>query len=290
MNLDNQNAAKSLQLLAAQDRLYLRAKWWTYSLYFATVIPIVAYFAKTYFPKIDEWISIIGIMGLFLVFVLDHHIKNKIKQAGLIQEEFDLSIYEWDWNKQLGEEKMLKDERIRAAEGYKIDESRLPWYSAIIGSLSDKQAQILLCQRENVVWDWQIKQKFGVVFCWFFFLIIIFLFAWGYFQDISFREWLTVNLLVVSGFLFKNFELWRSFSKTGMIQKSISDNIHAEIESYKQSKTISKEKLRLLQNQIYQYRLENCLVPDWFFKLFKQKFQLRTTASTQEIVEEIKNV
>ena len=290
MNLDNQNTQKSLKLLAAQARLYTRAKWWTYAVFITTLLPLILYFLKPSFPNVDYIGSMLGVGGLFLTFLLNGHIAGRIKTAARIQEEFDLGIYEWEWNYHLGADPVIKDIRNRAAGNYSMPEERLPWYTPEIKTISEPSMQVLLCQRENVVWDWQLRKKFSNLLRALFFVTLMVVIAWGWMADESFRLWLSIDLALISGFLYKTFELWQAFQKVGRTQEQTLHQIEAEITSYKKDpKPIPYERLRLFQNNIFQNRKENAVVPDSIFGIVRKVFQNRTSESTKEIIQELKS-
>lgn len=293
MNLDIQNTEKSLQLLAAQDRLYAGAKTWVYVVFLSTLAPIVAaLLPKTWFTEAQiQWtLSLGGAGGLVLVLAIDSLVKRRVKMAAVLQEEFDTDVFEMNWNEGLAGKKITPEIRIEAAGSYKIADSRLPWYSAVIGAVPDKSVQVLLCQRENAAWDWQLKKYMTGVLFKLLVLECLALILWGLLTpELLFCNWLLFMLVPASGLLVETWKLWQGFKNVAGERESLNSEIEVELEVWKKTKTpIPDERLRLLQDKMLKSRLENTLVPDRIYQALQTGYQQRTVAATAEIVNGLK--
>ena len=291
MNLNNQNTEKGIEMLSGQARLYSWAKIWTYFLFLGALLPIFIKLGSPYFSDLKEWIAIIGIGGLTLVFLLDQYISKSIEKAAKIQEHFDRYVYEWEWNSVSSGKQILRTEFDSAAGNYVIPNDRLPWYTPDIENISDRSIQVLLCMRENVIWDWRLKQKFGSFLGWTFFILIIIVVAFGLYPEkdaVTLWTWLISFLVPASGLLYKIFKLWQSFNEVGKIQRRVYESIEVEIEGYiNDKKKIPEERLKLFQSQIFGYRKKPALVPDTFFWLHKKLYQAKISKFTKDIIAEI---
>jgi len=296
MNIKENNGETptSIQLLSAQARLYSTAKWWTYIVLFSSLLSLTGLYTMDLYPQVAEFFGFFsGTIMLFLVFIFNDVADKKIAKAALLQEEFDTRVYEWEWGDFIRASKIKADERMLAQGDFQINSARVPWYTSAIGNLKDEKLQILLCQRENVDWDWRLRRRIVTILSTIIALLFSGLVAWGiatcfYSTCITLKDWLFKYVILFIPFLYNLFLLRKSFNKVANIQENLSKQIYAEIEGYKEKHTsLSISRLRLFQHQIYEYRKQNCLVPDRLFNWFKKGYQSVTSASTAEIIQEI---
>lgn len=289
MNLAIQNNDKSLQLLAAQDRLYANAKTWFYLAFVFPILPLIGMLLNPFLQIMDDFLTIAGVFGLVLALVIDRFVKNKIEKAACIQEEFDTDVFELPWNEGLVGVRISKESRIKAASDFKIEQHRLPWYTEEIGTLPDTNLQVLLCQRESIMWDRQLKKHISNILAWVLGISLSTLVLWGLYSNPPFQEWFKLILIPASGFLVGIWKLWKSFQTVGNFQEDLNQSLEAEIEAYRKNKSqVSLERLRLFQDKTYKCRREICLVPGSIYKILQTGYQSRTTKATIEYINELK--
>ncbi len=294
MKLSEQNSETSLLLLAAQDRLYGIAKTNIWLLYLASSIPFFAIFLKPFFPGLENFLMVSGVLGLAIVLAMEKWTKKRIEQAARIQEEFDLRVFELSTNESLTGGKVSREIITEAAGTYRLAPERLPWYSAVIEKVTEPSVQILLCQRENAVWDWRARNYVARRLSYFLYFLVVLVFVIGIlFKNsagvpVNVWEWLLFVIVPASALLFKTYQLQQSFQEVGKGRQDLDGEITQEIESFIHTHVpIHAERLRWFQNKIYQSRLENCIVPDWLHRILQKGFQPQTTKSTEMLVKEI---
>lgn len=287
MNLDNQNSEKSKQLLLAQRKLYSNAKSWTWLTWLAALLPIAAQLIKPFIPNAPEYFNMFSvIVGGALALLISYRIKKKIELAARMQEEFDLGVYEIPRNEGLTGRPVTPDERLQVVDSDKIPDNLSNWYSPVIATAPHPSLAILLCQRENVVWDWHLKLRTARILAFSAAVILISAIACGLIRKMQLSEWLMNVFSLVAVFLYLIIQFAYSIYKVGVSQRMIEEEINANVEGYKTSKTVVGEQtLRLYQDRIFKNRTENCMAPDFLYWLSRKSVQNRTSASSDEIIK-----
>jgi|GEM_PF-6768341 len=299
MNLKEQNSETSLLQLAAQDRLYASAKRQIWLLYLASAVPFAALLLNPFFPWLnDNVLALLGLIGLLISQGMEQWTKNRIDKASRIQEEYDMNIYGKTLpnNEGLTGERVKRDEIITAAGEYRLPKERLPWYSEVIEQVLEPSVQVLLCQRENAMWDGQARSYVARMLQWIFWLLLGLTLVIGFFTknegaSLTVMEWTLYIIVPASSLLLKTWQLQQSFHITGKERETLDSNILEEIETYKKNlQPIAPERLRLFQDKIYKTRLENCIVPDWLHNQLQKGLQPTAKKSTEMIVKEINQI
>lgn len=295
MNLQEQSSEISLLQLAAQDRLYASAKMQIWLLYLASAVPFLALLLKPFIVWLnDNTLALLGLIGLLISQGMEQWTRNRIEKAARIQEEFDVRVYGIPDNEGLTGERVKPDAILTAAGKYRLSEERLPWYSAIIGQVQEPSVQILLCQRENAMWDWRSRSYVARMLSWIFWLLLLITVTIGLLsknvegQPLTVLEWLLYIIVPASSLLLKTWQLQQSFHFTGKTREALDSEILQDIAAHiKNRQPISMERLRLFQDKIHRTRLENCIVPDWLHTMLQKGLQIKTIKSTEMIVKEI---
>jgi hypothetical protein len=294
MNLNKQNSERCLLYLAAQDKIYAKVKTNIWRYYLSACIPFIALFLKPFFPQIENFLMPIGLVSLVISVTIDQYFNSRIKIAARIQEEFDTDIYDIEWNNGLAESKVNREVVISAAGTYRLSTDRLPWYSASISTVKESTIQVLLCQRENAVWDWRARLFTAKRLEWIFWGLVVLIVSIGLFiktpdgNMLSVFDWFSTIVVPSSGLIIATLKMWRSFLTVGKEREKLTGEIEQEIETYKNNHVaIDPKKLRVFQDKIYKTRIETCIVPDWLNKYLQKGFQTQTTKATEMFVEEI---
>jgi len=296
MNLSEQKSETTQLLLAAQDRLYAKAKANIWLLYLASAVPFIALLFRPFIPSLDHLLAVVGVLGLIIGFAMEQWTKKRVETAARIQEEVDLRIYgnSLPPNEGLTGGKVGEQITVDAAGDYRLPDHRLPWYSAVIEKVTEPSVQVVLCQRENAAWDWRTKNYIASRLTYLLFILIVLVFIIGIFSKDSASQALNARQLVLSiivpasALIFKTWQLRQSFYETGKARQSLDEEIMQEIEKFKKIRQpILPDRLRIFQDKIYKTRLENCIVPDWLHERLQVGLQKNTTKSTEMIVTEI---
>ena len=102
-----QNSTENIRRLAGQRNLYSKAKKIrNLKLIGAFILVIFAPIIVVFFPESTKLLGIIGGIGLFISFLVDFIEVKTIKTAANIQEQFDTSLFDINWNEILSKHKV----------------------------------------------------------------------------------------------------------------------------------------------------------------------------------------
>lgn len=286
----DQNSNESISLLAAQRHLYSKAKTahafrYVGSLLWLALSPLLVYFL----PEAKTSIAVVScLIFLFSEFIFEPFERSCINTAAIIQEAFDVKLFEISWNQILAGSKPspeVVDSESRSF-GPKT-EGLANWYE--IPDELPKGLQILICQRANLVWDSRIRNYFGyVLYSW---ALIIFSIGLGvsYSLNLSLSDYLFVFLIpslspIVSSYRwgFRHFEVATEKRK---LEAQFSHVWEAALVS--EGKNIEAN-CRTIQDGIFLLRKKEVLVPDWFYKAFQPDFQKSMVAASNVLCQEAK--
>lgn len=277
-----QNTQPFIKLLKAQRIAYSKCKNYqfldTVSILIAIITPIVG-FTNT---NLLDTLSVIGVIWTILYLAFDNVRKNKSSLGAKIQEQFDTDLYNIRWNYILCKQKVSIDIISDLSVKYKNNDL-LNWYSVEITSDLNKNIAILLCQRINLSWENRLKYKYAVILLWsviiyyLIFLLTSLVLKYSLF-DTLFLISPTIPFLVYG---IQNFYNIKSQRET---KQQLIEEIDNFLHKYKTVRSIPTENdLRNIQDVIYNERNNIEKTPDWFYSLFKQKFEDRTDEITRNI-------
>lgn len=284
-----QNAEPSLSLLAAQRQLYTEAKnlnKWLFILagLSALVIPCVLYF----FPSADDWWGLAGLAVFALNELLKSNEKAKRETASLVQEQLDTQLYKIPWNDSLAGEPVSPELIIAADNRFKGNRDKLrDWYSAPQHDLPHNLT-VLLCQRENLVWEYRQRQSFIRLLSGLFYLVLATILTLGLAFKVSLFIFLVKYLAPVSPLLWLIGDNWLSHRKTaeGLHQKEkgitsllLSDELIPE--------AVSVEVLRNYQDAVLRNRQTGPMVPDWFYNSVGKQVSNEVNQATGMIIRKL---
>lgn len=277
-----QNDAANLDLLAAQRYVYSQAKRFQLVRLLAAVVvgaaapPVVAVA-----PRLATPVAVIGAMALALDLGLKWLESTKLQRAAKMQEQFDTTVFDLPWNDvALGERvtpELIAEGRRRftgsrtSLRDWYPEVDRMPW-----------PLDVLFCQRANLVWDWRLRQAYA----WALGLAVLGLLGWGLLVGLVAQETLGFYLLAVV------------IPSLAAIAEGV-DVVreHVELVREKQAKeglvtalwrtalgnptAVTIPELRQVQDCIYHMRAGGPLVPDFWYRLRRAKYEadMRATAA-----------
>jgi len=283
--IEKQNTKSSIDRLFAQRKLYSQVKLIFYirlsiALLIATVGPI---FSILFLDK-KGYVALFAVFYLCFELLLEKIEKDKRANAAKIQELFDVEIFGLKWNLivvgQKPEQEVINSLALNVK---KEDILKLNnWYPAYIKELPLSNG-IIICQKSNIWWDQELRKK--LVGLMYLFLLLI-----------------TVSVIflnldnLVSVFLVNSLPLIPlykvvisqiiSHNKTINSLKSLKEKLDSILENILEV-SVSNEDLRLIQDEIYRHRINNHPVPDFFYKLFRNKSEKIMNITAEQQVERI---
>ena len=181
------------------------------------------------------------------------------------QELFDCAVLGFEWNDALV--RRMAEEEIRKASGSMKGAARMRrWYPA------DKEtawpASVLLCQRANAVWARRQHVTYGrgiaaAAVAWLIIGIVI-----GVADSASLAEYLTTVALPSLPAFLDAAEMSRRHREAANKRQMLEGQTDALL----RSGNATNRDLREIQDQLFTLRLDEPLVPEWFYKLVKPNY------------------
>lgn len=256
-----QDEPGSLRLLAAMRYLYGQSKYLRLIRVGLTIIiPVVSVICAKFFPSIIHTIAILSALWLIINRVwLQEVEKNIVQKAATIQEEFDVGLFQLNWNNTLVGEKLEPEFIMGLNQKFNGDRDKLKeWYQGL--NSSSHFTNVLLAQRTNIVWDMNLRKFYGNLLFTIFFLCLFGSLLIGFYSNLSVQT-LILSLFVPSlPLLLHLVETANAHKKRAYSLKSISTSISKEI-TYPTSCDI-RNKCRQFQDSVYLKRCDINTVPD----------------------------
>ena len=158
--IGNQNSTENLRLLAAQQQLYIEAKYIGKLRFLGSLaLAIAGTWLIANYSEARIGVQLCSALLTIIVIISKQIQKDKIVNAAKIQEEFDTGLFGLPWNHILVGSKVSKESMLDAFRRFKGDKDKLiDWYPEV--SQAQSPMDILLCQRTNLNWDWRLRKKY----------------------------------------------------------------------------------------------------------------------------------
>ena len=268
-----------IQCLYAQRRYYTYAKIISGS-YFIICVVLFCVFAilkATLHSDVISGISIVlSIIVTFGSKLFEKLSSNMKETAAKIQQYIDISLYSdnpyeksiQSWNCPIDQHQIIELVSSFPQSGFTVNDK---WY----GDYSEKQywEQIYFCQKENIRWDKNLRQKYKTV-CYSILiiasvgvLIVAFICNPTFFEIMSIVPWVLpfIKYMVSFNKSIKNDQE----QITQMIDKANSIPNVARV--FDVDKLLKREST--LQDKLFEYRKTALLIPNFFYKIFRKNQQ-----------------
>jgi len=286
-----QNTDDMLICLTAQRFLYSTAKkLFFWQLMLSTVIIILLSLFNLY--KDISWIIAAygALIAIFDVTFWSSLIKKRKEKAAKIQELFDTSVLNINWNKTLVGEKPTYEEIIRYSEKYKKRHSDFGilknWYSPKISKIQSDAVKII-CQRSNCTYDYAIRDSFSNAIFIVLGIMLLFLLVIGFVKGFTLQSFF---LLVVFPLLPAIYLLLKTIKDNNASQKAL-DDLRSITESL-WNKLLLDNKIdvnlmaREIQDKIFLNRKNSPLIFDWYYRMKRNQLEKEMDFSVDKLVQE----
>lgn len=271
----NQNTKGHIRLLAAYSALYAQAK---NIMGFRTIISIIVTATGTllalFLPSsIIVMASVGALWSLISEIILKSMEKNRIKVGALIQEEFDTDLFILPWNFNLSNNKIAPEVIISADRDFKGNRNKLiNWYPNT--SNAKRPLDVLLCQRSSVVWDYRLRRFYiflisGLIISLFVIEVIISLAL----NQSLLTFFLSLFLPTSSLYLIATESIRENNELLGLRQNLEERIAKIYLKTKNNSRILTVKICREIQNDLYRLRSKNALIPNWFYTIFRDKFE-----------------
>lgn len=256
-----QNKPESIRLLAAMRHLYGISKHIRLIRIVITIIfPIISVICVNYFASAIPTIAILSAIWLILnrTWILEIE-KNIVQKAAKIQEEFDVALFQINWNDILVGEKVDPEYKIELNQKFKGDRDKLKdWYHGL--KATSHFYNVLLAQRTSVVWDMNLRKFYGNLLLTVFSICLITFILIGFYLNASFQT-LILSLIIPS------LPLLLHLIETAVAHKKKSSTLGVLLAKITNEISITtsddiKDRCRQFQDYIYLNRCDINTVPE----------------------------
>lgn len=284
--LRRQDELDALRLLIAQKRLYSRAKRWVASRWFGMlVIGLAAPVVAVIWPQSSVVVGSVAGAWLFLgrTFLM-HAQKRSTERAAAVQEQFDFYVYEMPSGTPRPEAPPLEDISLTAGPDDQLaavaeKESLLGWY--VVTHEGPGEVAVAIAQRSNAAYSYRLLRSTGVIWS-----VVAVLWAAA-----------LVTICIVTGLTLVTFllgvllPLLPAFLDVtdyivGIVRSTKDrEALYREIESRigNKDEQITGENLRVWQESLFELRRDTPTVPDFIYKLQRQKNEEAMSAAAAQL-------
>ena len=290
---EKQSDTLIIQCLFAQRKKYSQAKV-VASLYFFLCVVAVCVFAVLKSITHNELITGLSIGLSFATFFAAFPINNCISkirtEAAEIQQYIDTTLYSsnqyshWNnkWSSPLTKDRIIEIVSKYPQSGFTDNDK---WYEDY--STCDYSKQILLCQKENLRWDSDLRKKYAFAYKVIMYVIIALIFVAAAIINPSFLNFLSIALwcLPFIKYLWSFNNHMKEDDNRITKLKNAADNLLNNYGLVLDGDELIKKEIEL-QSGIFEHRKKALLIPNFFYKLCRSKQQ----KNEESIAENYKKV
>lgn len=287
-----QNEELQLQRLSAQRELYSSAKYYYYGqLVLNIVIPIGVSLIALFENEFRLWAAGIGSTAvLFDLFLLERIIKSRKSKAAKIQELFDCDVLELPKSPlKVADDVTVEDVLIHYHAHSKIRsniEKIKNWYPVIVKSVPLHIAR-LICQRSNCYWDQSLRKKYLRLVVGLGILAVAFLVVGGIIKRLLLLDFILMVNALMPLFRFCIKQYYENRDGANRLKDLIKymDGIWKGALSGEEDPGIT-EQSRRLQDEIFNHRTQNPLIPDFIYNWFRNADEKQMNKSAEFLINE----
>lgn len=277
---EKQSNTLIIQCLFAQRKKYFQAKV-VAGLYFFFCVVLVCVFAVLKSITHNELITGLSI-GLsfatfFAAFPINSCISKIRTEAAEVQQYIDTTLYSSNqyshlnnkWNCPLTKDRIIQMVSKYPQSGFTDNDK---WYEDY--STCDYSKQILLCQKENLRWDSDLRKKYASAYKALMYVIIALIFVFAAIINPSFLKFLCIALwcLPFIKYLYSFGKHMKDDDNRITKLKNEADNLLNNIGLILEGDELVQKEIEL-QNRIFEHRKNALLIPDFFYKICRPKQQ-----------------
>jgi hypothetical protein len=289
-----QLAPRMLNLLRARTLIYRRAKHYQAAgLLISLGFPLLALAAAVLFTSWKPVIAFAALVFSFLeVLLFDRWHKAQLKTAAKLQEDFDCTVLQMDWNMFLVGSRVDPEEVF--ADACKTlsdkDEQRLRnWYPLAVKDLPLHLAR-LVCQRTNIWYDSTLRKRYRVLLLTVTSLLMAFVGLTALAFDFSMVSFVLATLAPMTPVAIWALRECNRQTSTCELLDRLNEEIKKLWERSRQGATPEEISLRSreLQDAIYNHRVSSPLIFEFVYTLLRQRLEERMNAGAEYWVNELR--
>lgn len=291
--VERQNRPEAIQQLLAQRQLYQDVKRIdAFRFWVAFVLAAIGFMLLLWQNSATEVARALAGLWLFLDLVLFRRLARGWQgRAASIQEIFDTEVLSLPWNKVLVGQPPIHEHIVEAARRFQKrgDITLLKdWYPDV----SDLPLPLarLVCQRTNIVWDGQLRQRYSVIMLAFVALLAGATIIYAMFTGVTILDYLLIFLpslpILILGAEVVNGQQ-AAVKQLDKLQ-ALAHSFWIESLSGGISNKRSIEQSRALQDCIFINRKQNPLVPELVYHYLRGAYETDSWESADRLAKEAK--
>lgn len=305
--ISEQNEKHNIERLAAQRHLYSLAKR-ILRLQFIVDIPAMlllglvaalirssavmrAFGMQPY--DITIAVAICGVVVALLdSLVFEHYAHSYRETAAQVQELFDCEVLELPWNDVFVGQQPEPEEVVRMSSAYVKDHGSLSelenWYPPITVQLPSHAAR-LVCQRENLWWDADLRRRYVSHIVLGAIAVLVFLFAMGMAAEFTLANFLALVFAPFMPMLVLTIRQVRTNGRSIASLDSLRQKCNGAIDSVLNGELKERAALqasRQIQDRIYSHRRDAALIPDLYYRIYQSSSESAAQRTVQDIVND----
>ncbi len=223
-----------------------------------TILPILNH------SCILKYLSIFSGVWVIVVIFSEFYRVKQIKEGAIIQEEFDVKLFEIPQNKVLVPDFLDTLKVVELSKSYKKNDLE-DWFSKENDEKLSREQGILLTFKENCTWGIILRKQFiklmifstGVYFI---VVLSIIIYNFNNIDDIVYSIVPSVPFLVFTSNMLKN--LMEIKNKYQQIDRTVDDCL---------SKQVDDTIIRQIQDLLFLQRCNPVEIPNWFYEIKKKQ-------------------
>lgn len=290
-----QNSERQLARLAAQRELYSSAKkFYLIESIGSIIIPLILTFISTFFTNISIYSALYGI-GFYLLdsLVIELLITERKTKAAKIQELFDCDVLEMEKSPFKAVADVTVEDVLAYYDAHKKIETNIEkikdWYPKEVEELDIRVAR-LICQKMNYAWDSRLRKTYSNFLKSVVVILVIIIIVGITLGRLPGEQvpLILAGILPLFRFCIKLFEDNRNATEKLIKLNGYFDGLWARIIENSIDEKELDESARHIQNEIYDFRIKNPLIPDAFYKFFKDKDESLMARSAENLITQLK--
>jgi len=283
-----QNEPAMLRLLRAYSWHYRQARRWHFlkilgMLLLAAAAPVVTF----WFPDAADGVAAAaGAWVLAGRTVLTIAEQRQTHAAVTIQEQFDVELFELDWNTSLAGPKAAAEDIADGARHIRDDSGLRNWYAS--AGNAPWPLDVLLCQRSSAVWGRRAHSAYGLTVAtigsaWFLAGIIM-----GLVAHLSLGGYLIRLFLPSQPAFLDTIDLARSHLRQSADKRTIEQQADALWEQgCREPGSVAPADCRAIQDQTYRLRRRGPRVAQWFYRSRRGRDQQAMEAAASQLLDQL---
>lgn len=224
-----------------------------------------------------------------LVLILQNCFVSKIARykllAARIQQLFDCSLFQLNWNKALCGEKPQPEDISRNLGKENINQL-YDWYSLEISPLNQEKST-LVCMRSNVYYDYRIRQLYTNCMVFLIGLIMLLLLVFFGIQNTNLWDIVTMGIVPLLPAVKWLYDVHRQNTTNLKSLANIKSLLNSALDKAGRNEPVALSDLEQIQNFIFIHRKTSFMIPSWVYNLLRKQSEKDMNYSVKQIVQDI---